>query len=213
MDQLGQNWYEGDVLQTSIGQLFNQFTLLQMANFYATIGNRGRRMELTLVHEIRDYSQTTVIQPFEPRVAFDMTPYVAPEHFEPIVQGLVATSRWGTARGTFANYPVDVASKTGTPQVTVDILNSAFVAFAPADNPEVAIAVIIERGYHGFTSAPVAKALFDEWFGFDDVVAWVDSGPRRLQLARIAERQAAEEARIQALAGLTAYEDDENGIG
>jgi len=192
MAQLGQNWYEGDVLQTSIGQLFNRFTPLQMANFYATIGNRGRRMELTLVHEIRDYSQENVIRPFEPRVAFDMSEYVAPEAFDPIIQGLVATSRWGTARGTFADYPIDVASKTGTPQVTVDQLNSAFIAFAPAHEPEVAVAIIIERGYHGFTSAPIARAMFDAWFGFDDAAwpAWPDSGPRRLQQARLEERRA-----------------------
>ncbi|MCL2069075.1 MAG: penicillin-binding transpeptidase domain-containing protein, partial [Oscillospiraceae bacterium] len=197
MAQRGENWYEGDILQTSIGQLFNQFTPLQLANYFAAIANRGKRMELTLVHEIRDYSQENVVRAFEPRVAFDMAEYIPPEMFDPVIRGLVSASLDGTAIGTFGNYPVPVASKTGTPQVTADILNSTFLCFAPADDPQVAVAVVIERGGSGILAAPVAKSLLDAWFGFEDVVAWNDSGPRRLQLERLAEIRALEEAAAQ----------------
>ena len=197
MAQLGELWYEGDVLQSSIGQLFNRFTPLQLANYVATIGNRGKRMELTLVHEIRDYSMENIIRSAEPTVAYDLNEIVPPETFDSIIDGLVSASRVGTARGTFGNYPIDVATKTGTPQVTEDELNSTFICFAPAQEPEIAIAVVIERGYHGYTGAPVAKAIFDEWFGFEDVMAWNDSGPRRDQLARQAEKKALELAAQQ----------------
>ena len=194
MAQIGEPWYEGDVLQSSIGQLFNRFTPIQLANYAATIGNRGKRMELTLVHEIRDYSMENVVRTFEPAIAYDMNEDVPPEMFDSIVAGMVSASRVGTARGTFANYPVDVASKTGTPQVTVNELNSTFICFAPAQEPEIAISVVIERGYHGYTGAPVAKAIFDTWFGYEDVIAWSDSGPRRDQLARLEEKRLAEAA-------------------
>ena len=194
MQQMGEPWYEGDVLQSSIGQLFNRFTPLQLANYAAAIGNRGKRMELTLVHEIRDYSMENLLQKSEPTVAFDLNETIPPELFDSVIAGMVSASRVGTARGTFANYPIDVATKTGTPQVTVDELNSTFICFAPAQEPEIAIAVVIERGYHGYTGAPVAKAIFDKWFGYEDVVAWTDSGPRRDQLARLEEKAAAEAA-------------------
>lgn len=164
----GVEWYPGDVLQSSIGQLHHAYTPLQLANYAATIGNRGTRMKLTLVDEIRDYSQQTVIQPFVPEVA----DYVdaPPEAFETVVRGMVAASRTGTARAQFANYPIDVASKTGTPE-SIDLPNSTFICFAPADDPVVAIAVVIEKGWHGYTGAPVAKALFDRYFGYDVLAA------------------------------------------
>ena len=60
---------------------------------------------------------------------------------------------------------ISVGSKTGTPQ-TWNLPNSAFIAFAPAEDPEIAVAVLIEKGWHGFTGAPVARDVFDHYFGF-----------------------------------------------
>lgn len=164
MELLGEEWYPGDVLQSSIGQLYHQFTPLQLANYAATIGNRGTRMKLTFVDEIRDYSMEKLIEPFKPVVADRVAQ--PDEAFESVVRGMVAASRTGTARAVFGNYPIDVASKTGTPETRTD-LNSVFICFAPAEDPEVAIAVVIEKGFHGYTGAPVAKALLDEYFGFN----------------------------------------------
>jgi len=162
----GEQWFEGDLIQSSIGQLLHGYTPLQLANFTATIANRGTRMNVTIVHEIRDYSLQTVVEPFIPRVAMEMSDYISRETFEAVVDSMVAASRpGGTAARTFGWYPVDVASKTGTPE-TGGYPNSAFIAFAPARDPELAIAIIIERGWHGFTGAPVARAVFDAHFGF-----------------------------------------------
>ena len=162
---MGEQWFEGDLIQSSIGQLLHSYTPLQIANFTATIANRGTRMDLTIVHEIRDYSLKNVVQPFQPRIASQMD--VPVEAFEAVVASMVAASRpGGTAAGIFGWYPVDVASKTGTPE-TAGLPNSAFIAFAPAAEPELAVAVIIEKGWHGFTSAPVARAVFDAHFGFE----------------------------------------------
>jgi len=165
LEIMDEQWFEGDLIQTSIGQLLHGYTPLQLANYAATIANRGRRMELTIVYEIRDYSQQNVVQEFEPRIASEMTD-IPPESFEALVDSMVAASRpGGTAAMVFGWYPIDVASKTGTPE-TAGLPNSAFIAFAPAQEPEIAIAIIIERGWHGFTSAPVARAVFDYHFGF-----------------------------------------------
>lgn len=159
-----EKWSDGNVLQSSIGQLVAQYTPLQLANYAATIGNRGTRMKATIIKEVRDYSRKNVIQPFEPVVVDRVD--AQPEHFESIVRGMVSASRTGTARATFGAYPLDVASKTGTPEA--EMLNSTFIAFAPAENPEIAVAVVIENGYHGYTGAPVARAIFDEYFGYEN---------------------------------------------
>ena len=161
----GEPWFDGDLIQSSIGQLLHSYTPLQVANFTAAIANRGTRMSVTIVHEIRDYSLQNVVQPFQPQIAARITD-ISVEDFEAVIDSMVAASRpGGTAAMVFGWYPVDVASKTGTPE-TADLPNSAFIAFAPAQEPELAIAIIIENGWHGFTSAPVARAVFDAHFGF-----------------------------------------------
>lgn len=156
-------WYPGDTLQSSIGQLYHSFTPIQLANYAATLANRGTRMKLTIVDEIRDYSQQTVVQPFEAQIA-DKLDYNA-EAFETTINGMVMASRIGTAMATFGNYPVDVASKTGTPESS-ELPNSTFICFAPAEDPQIAVAIVIEKGWHGYTGAPVARDIFDQYFGY-----------------------------------------------
>ena len=165
LELMGEQWFEGDLIQSSIGQLLHSYTPLQIANYTATLAGRGRRMNVTIVHEIRDYALQNVVQPLSPQVANQSS--IPREHFEAVIDGMVAASRpGGTAASIFGWYPIDVASKTGTPE-TGGHPNSAFIAFAPAQNPEVAIAIIIENGWHGFTSAPIARDIFDLYFGFD----------------------------------------------
>jgi len=160
-----EDWFAGDVLQSSIGQMYNWYTPLQMANYAATIGNRGTRMKLTILHEVRDYAMNNVVVPLKPEV--EAVVDAPPEAFETIVKGMVAASGYsGTAARYFGGYPVTVASKTGTPE-TANLPNSVFICFAPAEDPELAIAVVIEKGWHGYTGAPVAKEIFDKWFGLD----------------------------------------------
>lgn len=158
-------WYSGDVLQSSIGQMYNWYTPLQLANYAATIGNRGTRMKVTLVREVYDYAMRTLVEPFEPQVAHHVD---APrDAFESVVKGMVAASGpAGTASADFGYYPVTVASKTGTPE-TNDLPNSVFICFAPAENPQYAICIIIEKGWHGYTGAPVARKVFDRLFGLN----------------------------------------------
>ncbi len=157
-------WVPGDVLQSSIGQLYNQFSPLQLANYAATIGNRGKRMKVTIVKEVRDYSMNNLITPLSPEVADTVD--ATPDTINTVIKGMIAASRSGTAAAWFGNYPIDVASKTGTPE-TKDLPNSTFICFAPAENPQIAIAVVIEKGWHGYTGAPVARDIISHYFGFD----------------------------------------------
>ena len=89
------------------------------------------------------------------------------EAFRTVIEGMHEVSEIGTSQLYFSDYPVDVISKTGTPQ-TKSYPNSVFTACAPMQDPQITIAVIIENGWHGYTGAPVAKAIFDRYFGFDN---------------------------------------------
>lgn len=64
----------------------------------------------------------------------------------------------------FANYPITVASKTGTPERGDGLYNSVFIAYAPAEDPEIAVAVVVEKGWEGYQIAPVARDVFDAYF-------------------------------------------------
>ena len=170
----GEQWFPGDLLQTSIGQMLHKYTPVQYAAYTATLANDGTRMKTSIVKEVRDYSKKEIIEQTQPVVLEQSE--VEKEHFETIKEGMVAASRVGTAVRYFGDYPLDVASKTGTPQ-TADFPNSTFISYAPAEDPEIAIAVVIEKGWHGYTGAPVAKKIFDDYFGYSVKTAKFASEP------------------------------------
>lgn len=163
-EQVGEQWSGGDVLQSAIGQRFNKYSPLQLAVYASTIANRGVRMDSTILKGIKDYSMQKDLYQHRPEVASDMQ--ISPQTFDPIFNGMIAASRTGTASQYFGSYRMDVASKTGTPE-TKELPNSTFIAFAPAQDPQIAVCVIIEKGWHGYTGAPVAREIFDAYFSSD----------------------------------------------
>lgn len=164
-----QQWTFGNVLQSAIGQLDNAFTPLQMANYTATLANNGTRLRSHLVKSIESYNLEETVDLIEPEVLNQVE--VSQEAFDQVRQGMLRASRdtaRGTARYYFGDYPIDVASKTGTPQATGGDDNATFIAYAPANDPEIAVAVVVEKGYSGQRGAPIAKAIFDEYFGLNE---------------------------------------------
>ena len=155
-------WYPADTVQSAIGQLYNEFTPLQLANYAATIGNRGQRMDINIVRSVKSYTFEETIWDNIPTVAQEVE--ATPEAFETVVEGMImATAPGGTSYSYWGDYPITIASKTGTPQ-TQEFPNSTYICFGPADDPEITVAVVIEKGWHGYTGAPVAKAVFDAYF-------------------------------------------------
>jgi penicillin-binding protein 2 len=154
----------GDALQVAIGQLDNGYTPLQLANFAATLARNGELRRVKLIKSVSSYFDwQDVEQRYESEVIDKID---APENvFETVRQGMVAATHdvRGTAYRFLGDYPYLVASKTGTPQ-TRDFPNSTFICYAPADDPQIAVAVVIEKGWHGYTGAPVARAVMDEYF-------------------------------------------------
>ena len=157
----GINWYQGDVLQASIGQGYSLFSPIQMANYVATIANKGVRVNAHFVKSINshDFSEVLYETPVEVLSDMGMTDYT----YETVLSGMLQSSQ-DSSGFVWNDFGIKVASKTGTPQTTTKTVNSTFICFAPADDPEIAIAVIIEKGWQGYTAAPVAREIFEYYF-------------------------------------------------
>lgn len=163
-----EQWTLGNVLQSAIGQLDNAFTPLQMANYVATLANDGTRMRSHLVKSVESYNLEETVSTTQPEVLNQVE--ASKEAFEQVREGMVRCSRdttRGSARYYFGDYPIDVAAKTGTPQASGGELDATFIAYAPAYDPEIAVAVVVENGYSGQRGAPIARAIFDEYFGLN----------------------------------------------
>ncbi|SDN57430.1 penicillin-binding transpeptidase domain-containing protein [Acetanaerobacterium elongatum] len=154
-------WNAGDVLQASIGQSYTQVTPLQLAQYTATIARRGVRLESHIVKDILSYNLDQTVSETKPVVAATIED--KNNAFETVIDGMVACAKTGSASGSFGNYPIPVAAKTGTPE-SKQYPNSVFITFAPVDNPQIAIAVVIEKGWHGYTGAPVARDIYNAYF-------------------------------------------------
>lgn len=153
-------WQKGDVLQTSIGQSYSLFSPVQMANYVATIANRGVRVNAHFVKSMYAYDFSEV-HDTEIEVLSDMqmTDYT----YDTVLAGMLQSSQ-DSSGFVWNGFNIKVASKTGTPQTTTTTVNSTFICFAPADDPEIAIAVVIEKGWQGYTAAPVAKSIMQYYF-------------------------------------------------
>ena len=159
---LGRDWYPGDTLQASIGQSDNLFTPVQLATYLATIVNGGTRYKTHLVKSVGDATTGRTVLENKPAVVNELD--ISEENRQAIMEGMFLTAAEGTAANVFANYPIGIGCKTGTASVSKGAANGIFVAFAPYDDPEIAVAVVVEHGAHGNTIAPIARDIFDEYF-------------------------------------------------
>lgn len=170
-----QRWYTGETVSVAVGQGYNAFTLLQLAQATAVLANRGTYMKPHLVNMIEDpltgTMARTVTQPTH-------TIPLKSENLAVIRNAMVDVIRKGTARRAFSDAGYQAAGKTGTAQVfslrgakydadQVDERlrdHSLFMAYAPVDDPQVAVALIVENGGWGATAAaPIARRVFDYW--------------------------------------------------
>ena len=159
------NWYTGDNVNMSIGQGDVLATPLQLANAYATFANGGTRYAPRVADRVLTAESTPeVVRRIEPRITGKVD---LPEAFRgPILEGLrgVIDREEGTAYYAFSGFPptMSVAGKTGTAQVRGKQDSALFAAFAPADNPQYAVAVILEEsGFGGTAAAPVARRVLE----------------------------------------------------
>ena len=159
-------WYPGDTLQASIGQSDNLFTPVQLATYIATLVNGGTRYKTHLVKSVKDSVTGRDVLVNQPGVVSEID--IEAENFKAILEGMYLTAAEGTAANVFANYPIPIGCKTGTASVPTGTANGIFVAFAPYNDPEIAVCVVVEHGAHGNSIAPVAREIFDEYFSVNE---------------------------------------------
>lgn len=168
------DWKIYDSFNNAIGQGYNDYTPLQLANYVATLVNGGNHMKPYVVDKIVDPVSGKVLQQNQPQVLNKVS--VSPENLDIVKQGMAAvTSGEGTANWLFADVPQFTGGgKTGTAQIgsknTIagELYNGMFVAFAPYDDPQIAFAGVVAYGGHGGeTAGLVAKAAFMQYFGWN----------------------------------------------
>ena len=155
-------WYGGDTLAAAIGQSYNLFTPIQLANYIATVVNGGTRYQTQIVDKVMTYHNQELVAETDPVIVNQID--ITEEYYNAIMKGMRSVTEDGTASNVFGNYDIAVGGKTGTASASSGTAHGVFVAFAPYENPEIAIAIVIEHGAHGNYAAPVAKEVFDAYF-------------------------------------------------
>jgi penicillin-binding protein 2 len=166
-------WSVADTLNISIGQGQNAYTPIQMANYIAILANGGYKHNVSLVDSIKNYDNTkTVYKGERNKERIQLNNY---ENLEHLKLGMRKVVTEGTARSTFSGFPISVAAKTGTAQKSGR--NPAtgafyddfawFVAFAPYEDPEIAVAVVLFQGGSGGYAGPIARDVIAEYLGLN----------------------------------------------
>ncbi|HEY5666450.1 MAG TPA: penicillin-binding protein 2 [Gammaproteobacteria bacterium] len=186
-DREQQSWYQGETVSTGIGQGYTEVTPLQLAHATATLAVEGLRFQPQLLVSTEDAKTGLLVAAEATRLA--SVEDVDPTHWQAIRDAMlgVTSEARGTALSSMNGTSFTVGGKTGTAQV-VGVAqdeeydeeaveerfrdNGLFIAFAPVENPEIAIAVVVENnGGGGRTAAPVARTILDTFFGGNEYVA------------------------------------------
>ncbi len=172
-----QVWFPGETVIFGIGQGFMTATPVQLAHAAAVIGSRGKNYKPRLVTALRD-PMTSTRTPIEP-ILVEKVPVASPENWQIAIDGMYAVTHGGTASRSAAGAPYSIAGKTGTAQVFTIAQNAKynekdigeylrdhawFIAFAPVEDPKIAVAVLVENGRSGSgVAAPIARKIMDAY--------------------------------------------------
>lgn len=177
-------WVYGDTLQAGIGQSDSLFTPLQLAEYCAAIANGGTRHSASILKSVRSFDYATELYSNQTEVL--STVDSADYNFAAVQQGMYLlahdpNSSSSVVYQAFNNYSyngeyIGVAVKTGTSQLGEDKTNNAvFICYAPFDDPEIAVAIVVERGQSGANCTSIAKDILDAYFSIGDKDITADS--------------------------------------
>ena len=178
VEERGEVWTPGYTLSAAIGQGDNGFTPIQMAKYISTLANGGDSVDVTLIKSIirpdgTEVSKEELESYVNERLGY--TPEkpenldLKEENIDAILKGMKGvTESGGTAYSTFANFDIEVAGKTGSAETGDDsVVHGWFVGFAPFDDPEIAVVVLIENAGSGGFTAETARDIMAEYFGMN----------------------------------------------
>ncbi len=156
-----EDWQEGDILQASIGQMDTFLTPLQLATWAASLANDGVRYKTHLVGATTTYDYSSITE-----VPIEIVGQVTDPGgaFDAVEAGMVAASIRGSSGAYLANYPYTIATKTGTPQVTANKTNGTIIAYGPVEDPEIAVAIVVENCANGYWLTQTVVDIFDAYY-------------------------------------------------
>ena len=164
------SWYLGDQITAAIGQGENRFTPMQLCVYATTLANKGTRYKATFMNRVVSADYQSLLDENLPTIVDKLE--ISADATYAYVEGMKRVTGWngGTADDEFLDFPIDVAGKTGTAEeVWGASENGSFICFAPADDPQIAIAVYIERGGHGNVVSTIARDILEVYFDVDEV--------------------------------------------
>lgn len=169
---LGVDWYDGATTAAAIGQENNLFTPLQLANYIATLVNGGTHYEAHLLKSVKSADYGEVIYEYEPVVVDQID--IEEENLEAIKQGMYEVTQIYTVAPYFNQLPFKAGAKTGTAQVNNNTsTNATFVCFAPYDDPQIAMCLVVEKGSSGGSLAAMAAEIIQFYFSTEDTISAV----------------------------------------
>ena len=165
-DNHNQEWTDGQTITAAIGQSYNLFTPLQLANYIATLVGGGEHYQAHLLKNVKEYDNSRLLYVYddEPLNTVEMSGSTV----EAVTKGMHELTVSGGVAFAFQDCVVSAGAKTGSAQVGTDIANGVFVAYAPYEDPEIAVAIVIEKGGSGAALATAAVEIINSWFSHTD---------------------------------------------
>lgn len=173
-----EQWYAGETLSAAIGQSYNSFSLVQIVKYISMLANGGNKIQPTIVEKIINSDGTEVsreeIQNYIKEKAGiadenqeDIS--ISQDNLRAILEGMesVTDDQGGTAYSIFKNFAISVGGKTGSAETSTGKVNAWFVGFAPYDDPQIAVVVLVENGGHGYYTAEAVKEIIEQYFGMN----------------------------------------------
>ena len=154
-------WTDGQTLTAAIGQSYNLFTPLQLANYIATLVGNGEHYQAHLLKSVKSYDNSRLLY------VYDEPPLNTVEMSESTINAITKGMHdltTGSLAGAFDKCVVSAGAKTGSAQVGTEIANGVFVAYAPYEDPEIAVAIVIEKGGAGAALASTAVEIINAYF-------------------------------------------------
>jgi penicillin-binding protein 2 len=167
----GLDWTDGQTITAAIGQSYNLFTPLQLANYIATLASGGTHCQAHLLKEVKTFDNARQVYVYDEAPL--NTVEISDSTLRAVLSGMHNLTTSGSVSSQFSHCVVSAGAKTGTAQVGTAINNGVFVAFAPYEDPEIAVAVVIEKGGSGAALADTAVEIINAYFSRDDSTAGI----------------------------------------
>jgi penicillin-binding protein 2 len=169
----GLTWTDGQTIAAAIGQSYNLFTPLQLSNYIATLVSGGKHYPAHLLKEVKTYDNSNMVYAESNEPENDLQ--ISDSTLKAVKEGMHAlTTPGGSLYSYFSKCVVDAGAKTGTAQLGSNIKNNGvFICFAPYDKPQIAVAIVIEKGGSGSALASTAVEILNSYFSSDEIGAAV----------------------------------------